>query len=196
MTSSIPNIPHQAGRPTRGQLGRRQHRGAILLSGVAIAALALAGCGSGTSDTALSNPATTSPSVSASANTLSVSSAWVKACSGRMTGAFAVLRNPTTQNITVTKAETPAAGMTELHETVASEDGSKKMQVAQNGFTVPAGGEFTLAPGGNHIMLMKMDAPVKPGDEVTFTLTLADGSTVNFTAQAKEFSGANETYAS
>ena len=36
---------------------------------------------------------------------------------------------------------------------------------------MPANGSFTLAPGGNHIMLMNIPAPIKPGQDVTITLT-------------------------
>ena len=43
-------------------------------------------------------------------------------------------------------------------------------------------------------MLMNLAQPVKPGDEVTFTLTFADGRTAEFTAIAKPFAGAGESY--
>ena len=43
-------------------------------------------------------------------------------------------------------------------------------------------------------MLMNLAQPVKPGDEVTFTLTFADGRTAQFSAIAKPFAGAGESY--
>jgi copper(I)-binding protein len=43
-------------------------------------------------------------------------------------------------------------------------------------------------------MLMKPAAAIEPGDEVTITLQLADGTTVPFTAIAKPFAGAGESY--
>jgi hypothetical protein len=43
-------------------------------------------------------------------------------------------------------------------------------------------------------MLMKPGAAIEAGDEVTFTLKLADGETVPFTAIAKPFAGAEESY--
>ena len=43
-------------------------------------------------------------------------------------------------------------------------------------------------------MLMGLSKPVKAGDEITFDLKLSDGRTVSFTAQGKDFTGANENY--
>jgi periplasmic copper chaperone A len=60
---------------------------------------------------------------------------------------------------------------------------------------IKAGGTHELSPGGDHLMLMKPSAPVRPGDELQFTLKLGDGGTVPFSAVAKPFAGAGETYA-
>ena len=43
-------------------------------------------------------------------------------------------------------------------------------------------------------MLMDIPAPIEPGDEVSFTLTCSTGGTFSFSAQAKTFTGADETY--
>ncbi len=43
-------------------------------------------------------------------------------------------------------------------------------------------------------MLMDLAEPVPPGDEITLTLHLADGTTVDVTAVAKPFAGGDETY--
>ena len=84
--------------------------------------------------------------------------------------------------------------MVELHETVANDSGEMVMQPKEGGFVIPAGGTLTLEPGANHIMLMGLAKPIVAGDEVSFTLTFADGSTYTFTAPAKDFTGANENY--
>ena len=73
-------------------------------------------------------------------------------------------------------------------------DGKMVMQPKEGGFVVPAGGSFQLKPGGNHIMIMDLKTPVKPGDVVKVTMTLNTGATVSFDATAKEFTGANESY--
>jgi copper(I)-binding protein len=82
----------------------------------------------------------------------------------------------------------------ELHE-MAMKDGKMVMQQKDGGFVIKAGGTHELAPGGDHLMLMNPAQEIKAGDELTFTLKLADSSTVSFTAIAKPFAGAEESYA-
>ena len=43
-------------------------------------------------------------------------------------------------------------------------------------------------------MLMDLPEPVVAGDELSFTLTFSDDSTLDFTAPAKDYAGANENY--
>ncbi|GID48616.1 hypothetical protein Aca07nite_58910 [Actinoplanes capillaceus] len=163
-----------------------------VLAGV-LAAGSLAGCG-GNEQTA-GGATTPSPAPSATtASTLTVKDPWVKAsAAGAMTAAFGTLVNATGADITVTGVESPASPM-ELHE-MAMQDGKMVMQEKKSGFVVKAGGSHELAPGGDHLMLMKPVQEIKAGDELTFTLKLGDGSAVSFTAIAKPFAGAEESYA-
>lgn len=161
------------------------------LSVLAAASLALTGCAPTASTSAPSAPATAAP---ASAAGLTVSQPWVKAAASGMTGGFGVIKNTTGADVTVTGASTPAARKVELHETVAGASGGMQMRAKEGGFVIPAGGELRLEPGANHIMLMGLTAPVTAGAEVTFTLALAGGGTLTFTALAKDFGGANENY--
>lgn len=39
-----------------------------------------------------------------------------------------------------------------------------------------------------------LHAPLAAGEEATFTLTFSDGSTIDFTAPVKDYTGANEEY--
>lgn len=163
------------------------------LSVLAAAALALTGCvPSASTPEAPVSAAVATPSSGSAA--LAVSQPWVKAVASGMTGGFGVIKNTSDADITVTGASTPAARTVELHETVAGSNGAMQMQAKQGGFVIPAGGELTLEPGANHLMLMGLTAPVTAGAEVTFTLALAGGGTFDFTAMAKDFSGANENY--
>ncbi|MFY1694705.1 MULTISPECIES: copper chaperone PCu(A)C [unclassified Solwaraspora] len=168
-----------------------------VLSGVAGLALAvtLAGCGDGDA----SSQAQPSPDASAGATAsaeatagLVVRDPWVKAADDGMTAAFGVLVNDTDADITITGVSTDISPI-ELHE-MAMADGAMVMREKPGGIVVPAGGSHTLEPGGDHIMLMDIAQPVQPGDEVTFTVTFADGATSQFTAVAKPFAGAEESY--
>ena len=164
-------------------------RPAAALAAAVLLVAGVAGCASSST----SSSGATSASASTTAAVLTVTDPWAKAAEKGMTAAFGTLVNSGSAPVTVVSATTSASSMTELHETVMK-DGQMAMQPIEGGFEVPANGSLELKPGGNHIMIMDLTTPVKPGDEVTVTLTLADGSTVPFTAVAKEYAGANETY--
>lgn len=158
----------------------------------------LAACGS--SDAGGSTAASASPSAERSAAAdanpaaaLSVTDPWVKAADKGMTAAFGTLVNNTDKELNVVSATSPAAAKVELHE-VVEKDGKSAMQEKEGGFVIPPRGSHTLEPGGDHLMLMDLTGKVQPGDEVSFTLTFADGSTTEFTAVAKAFAGGNEEY--
>lgn len=142
---------------------------------VAAIALTLAACSSGTSGD--------------DASSLTITDTWAKAAPEGMTAAFGTIANSADHDITITGATSDAATTVELHEVV-----DDVMRPVEGGFIVPAGGSLTLEPGGYHLMFMGIPAPINAGDEVTVTLTLSDGSTLDLTAVAKDFAGANEDY--
>jgi len=156
-----------------------------LLALAAAAAIALSGCAASAAPEAATQTA---------ADVVTIDDSWVKSADSGMSAAFGELKNSGTEDVTVVSAETPASSMIELHETVENDSGEMVMQPKDGGFVIPAGGSFMLEPGGNHIMLMDVVTPVKAGDTVTFTLTFSDGSTMDFAAPAKDYSGANESY--
>jgi copper(I)-binding protein len=159
-----------------------------ILALAAAVVLALAGCAPTIS------PATTVRPAATGAASLTISDAWVKSAASGMSAAFGTLKNAGTAPLTIVSASSPSASALELHETVQGDSGERMMRARKGGFVVPAGGSLNLAPGANHIMLMGLTGPLKAGDESTLTLTLSDGSTYEFTAPAKDFTGANENY--
>uniref|UniRef100_A0A5Q5BHF3 Copper chaperone PCu(A)C n=2 Tax=unclassified Mycobacterium TaxID=2642494 RepID=A0A5Q5BHF3_MYCSS len=122
-----------------------------------------------------------------------VHDAWVKAADGGMTAAFAHLTNGADREVRITSATTPAAARVELHE-VVRDGGMPTMQPKQGGIALPAGADVELLPGGDHLMLMDLTAPLTPGSDVEITATFDDGSTLPITAQVREFPGADEHY--
>jgi copper(I)-binding protein len=174
--------------------------------GSTLASMAIAGalaggltaCGDDTSGSAGSSSSSGAPSESADtldeAASLAVTDPWVKAADSGMTAAFGTLVNSGETDVVVISATSEITPMMELHETVENADGGMAMQPKQGGFTVPAGGEHELAPGGDHLMIMDLTTPVMPGELVTITLMLQDGSTVEVEATVKSFSGADEEY--
>lgn len=152
---------------------------------LAAATLALAGCASTTPEASAAVPA---------GDAVSITDGWVKSAESGMSAAFGELVNDGDADATVVSVTTEASSMLELHETVENEAGEMVMREIEGGFVIPAGGSLALEPGGNHIMLMDLAAPLVAGDEVTFTLTFDDDSTYEFSAPVKDYSGANETY--
>lgn len=149
------------------------------------AALGLAGCAPTPEPTVASEPA---------AESITVSDAWIKAADEGMSAAFGTLANAGDTEVTLVAATSAASTSVELHETVDDGSGAMVMQERDGGFSIPSGGALSLEPGGNHIMLMGLTAPIIAGDEIDITLTFSDGSDYTFTAPAKDYSGANETY--
>ncbi|MFG1867259.1 copper chaperone PCu(A)C [Micromonospora arborensis] len=176
--------------PSTTKVGPRR-RPAALLATAALLAVGVGGCGP--SDTASS--ATASPSASASAATgvVGIRDPWVKAADKGMTAAFGTLVNDGETDVTITGASTEVSPM-ELHE-MTMKDGKMVMQAKPGGIVIKAKSTHALEPGGDHLMLMDVKQPVQPGDELTFTLTFADSRTQTFTAVAKPFTGAQESYA-
>ena len=129
-----------------------------------------------------------------SAEGLTLVDPWVKAAEEGMTSAFGTLTNATGRALQLISASTPSAGMVELHETMGDGSGGMSMQEKEGGFPIPDGGELVLEPGGNHLMLMDLSAPLQPGDEVELTLQCEDGTELVVTATVKDFAGAHEHY--
>jgi periplasmic copper chaperone A len=76
---------------------------------------------------------------------------------------------------------TPAAKMAGLHKT-ENVDGVMKMEHV-DAIEVPADGMLQMKPGGYHIMLMGLNAPLKEGDEIELTLTFEKAGDVKVKAK-------------
>ena len=157
----------------------------LALAAATATALGAAGCGADKSETAAT--------ASKPTGTFSVRDPWVKAADKGMTAAFGTLVNDGPTDVTVVGVASAISAM-ELHE-MALQDGKMVMRPKEGGLVVKAGGTHLLEPGGDHLMMMDLRQAVQPGDELTFTLTFADGKTTTFSAIAKPFTGAGESYA-
>jgi copper(I)-binding protein len=111
------------------------------------------------------------------ADSLSVQEPYVRLAppNAPATGAFMVIRNNGDKDVKVLKADNPVSRVTELH-THLNEGGVMKMRPVA-AIDVKAKGEAVLKPGGLHVMMIDLKAPMKEGDVVPITLTLDDGST-------------------
>ena len=86
------------------------------------------------------------------------------------TGAYMTLTSR--EPLTLLGADTPAAGIVEIHEMKMVGD-VMKMRAADT-LPLAAGQPLRLAPGGYHLMLMDLKAPFKPGSHIPMTLRFRD----------------------
>ena len=93
-----------------------------------------------------------------------------------VSAAFMMIHNPTATLRAVVAATSPAARTVELH-THVDDGGVMRMRQVER-IDVPAHGMATLAPGGYHIMLIDLVAPLAEGTTAPVELVFdADGST-------------------
>ena len=114
--------------------------------------------------------------LAAAADQVSVHDAYVRLAppNAPATGAFMVIRNNGDKDIKVLKAENPASRVTELHNHI--NDGGVMRMRPVSGIEVKAKGEAVLKPGGLHVMMIDLKAPLKEGDSIPVTLGFDDGS--------------------
>lgn len=110
------------------------------------------------------------------ADAVSVADPYVRAVPAGQTttAAFMVLKNSDAKAHTLVKADNPASKASELH-THLMENGVMQMRPVKQ-IDVAAKGETKLQPGGLHIMMIGLKAPIKAGDTIPLTLTFEDGS--------------------
>lgn len=115
---------------------------------------------------------------------VAVSDAWVRGTvpGQSATGAFMQLRAGS--DAALVAATSPAAKVVEVHE-MKMDGGVMKMRSIGK-LPLPAGRPVELKPGGYHLMLMDLVAPLKEGESVPLTLTFEDkaGKRTNQTVSA------------
>jgi hypothetical protein len=77
-------------------------------------------------------------------------------------------------------ASSPAAGKVEIHE-MSMQDNVMKMRELPNGLLIDSGKTVSLAPGGYHLMLLGLKAPLKKGDKVSVTLNFEKAGKIDVT---------------
>jgi copper(I)-binding protein len=109
----------------------------------------------------------------AQAQALVIDNAWIRpAVAGQQgTGGFMLLRSK--EGVTVTGVSAPAhVGKAELHE--MRMEGDVMRMRAIDTLAVPAGQTVALKPGGYHLMLVGLKAPLPQGQQVPVTFSFTD----------------------
>ena len=101
---------------------------------------------------------------------ITVKDPWVRATvpQQKATGAFMQITAPKAARLV--EARSPVAGVTEIHEMTMDNDIMRMRAVP--GIDLPAGKAVELKPGGYHVMLMDLKAPITEGQEVPVTLVI------------------------
>ena len=99
-----------------------------------------------------------------------VSDAWVRGtvAEQKATGAFMQLTSVAGGKLV--SASSPAAGVVEIHE--MKMDGNTMHMRAIPGLDLPAGKAVELKPGGYHVMLLDLKAPLAAGSTVDLSLVV------------------------
>ena len=101
-----------------------------------------------------------------------VEGAWARASVQGQKGTGAFMRLTAKDGARLVRAESPAAGVAEVHE--MKMDGDVMKMRAVPSLALPAGKAVELKPGGYHVMLMDLKAPLAKGATVPLTLVFKD----------------------
>ena len=105
----------------------------------------------------------------------------------RAGGAFLVIENTGDTADRLLKATSPAAGRTEVHSVTM--DGNVMRMREVEAIDLAAKSKVELKPGGYHIMLMELKAPLKAGDKFPLTLTFEKAGDVTVEIVVEKMAG-------
>lgn len=145
---------------------------------LAAAALSLTACNPSEPAKA---PAAETPTATAA---VSATDAWCRPSpnGAKAGGCYVTLTAATDDRLT--GGSTPRAGSLQVHE-MKTENGMMKMAEMTAGLPLPAGQAVALAPGGNHLMLIGLTAPLVAGETVPLTFQFASAPTITVQAQVR-----------
>jgi periplasmic copper chaperone A len=118
------------------------------------------------------SPAPTAAPMPSMAAGVTVQEPWARAVPdvGTPGAAYLILVNGSEVADALLSASSPAAGTVELHETTPDASGMMAMHPVER-IDLPAGATVALQPGGYHIMLIDLVAPLVEGELMPLTLT-------------------------
>ena len=116
-----------------------------------------------------------------------VEGAWARTSpmSAETGAAYFTITSPVDDELVSASVDPSVAGMVEIHETKENDAGEMEMSPI-TALPLPAGEAVALAPGGYHIMLMKLAAPLELGSTISIELTMSSGATLTVDAEVRE----------
>lgn len=159
---------------------------------VAAGTLLFAACGDddASTDTSTADTTMTADTTAEEATTageIVVEGAWARTSpmESTMGAAYMTITSPIDDELVSASVDTAIAMETQIHETVENDAGEMAMQEVES-IPVVAGEALELAPGGYHVMMMGLAAPLEVGTTIDVTLTMKSGATVVVTAEVSD----------
>jgi hypothetical protein len=121
--------------------------------------------------TGLTAPLHAAAGAAAGAGPIAIENAWSRATApGQAVGVgYMTLVNSGATPDTLLEVSTPMAATVQMHETTMN-GGVMRMRELTEGIDLPAKSRVELKPGGVHLMLMQLQAPLEPGTSFPVTL--------------------------
>ncbi|WP_428408174.1 copper chaperone PCu(A)C [Hyphococcus sp.] len=118
---------------------------------------------------------------------ITAGNAWLRAAGegAAMSAAYVELCNGADAADRLIAARFDGANAVEIHMTKMSDDGVASMAPAANGVELPPHEMTSLAPGGAHIMLIGISAPIEEGEEAAITLEFENAAPVTLMFEAR-----------
>ena len=118
------------------------------------------------------------------AQSVDVKNPWVRVAvpGQKATGAFMSITAK--DGARLVGASSPVAGVAEIHE-MKMDGNVMKMRAIEGGLELPAGKTVELKPGGFHVMLMDLKAPLAKDASVALTLVFKDAKGVESKVEVK-----------
>lgn len=154
---------------------------ATAVAGVLVVAAA-AGCSSTEGAAASHTPPSTGAAVRTASRRLSVHDVAVGATHATDTAAYLRVDNPTDDADRLVAVTSPDATSITMHE--SDDRGGVSEMRRVDALAVPARGSLRLDPGGSHLMVSGVRAPVEAGDAVRLHLVFDHAPAVEVTAVA------------
>ena len=122
------------------------------------------------------------------AGDLVITQAWTRATpnGAKIGGGYVTIENKGTTPDRLVGGAGDIAGKVEIHE-MAMDNGVMKMRPIDKGLTIEPGKTVKLAPGGYHLMMFDLKAPLKQGDKVPVTLQFEKAGKVSVTLDVQGF---------
>jgi periplasmic copper chaperone A len=122
---------------------------------------------------------------------IKVEEAWSRATppGAKIAAGYLVIRNSGAADRLVS-ASSPAAERVETHVTMRDGDIARMREI--KGYAVPANGTLELKPGGSHLMLVNIKAPLKEGADVPLILKFEKAGEIKTELHVRPLAGGEQ----